>query len=70
MRSDDKIALEQLVRTALKLHNIDRPETRIEEMAIETNRLLAGLASVPSQLDYYDEPSHYAVLMRREAEHG
>jgi len=62
-------ALKNLVRAALELHGIERPEPRVEEIAIETNRLLSGLASVPMHLDYYDEPSNHAALLRRKADH-
>ncbi|GGE31950.1 hypothetical protein GCM10007276_06470 [Agaricicola taiwanensis] len=62
--------LKNLVQTAFALHGIDRPEARFEEIAIETNRLLSGLASIQIPLDYYDEPSNYAALMRKEADRG
>lgn len=61
--------LKNTIQAALERHGIERPEQRIEEIAIETERLLSGLASVPGRLDYYDEPSNYAALMLREANH-
>ena len=63
-------ALKNLVRTALELHEIDRPEPRLDEIAIETQRLLSGLASAPMHLDYHDEPSNHAALLRRAADRG
>lgn len=62
-------SLKDLVRTLLDLHGIDRPEPRIAEIAVETDRLLSGLASVSSSLNYHDEPSNYAALMLRETSH-
>lgn len=62
--------LNSLAQIALDLHGIERAPERVEEIAIETKRLLSGLSSINVKLDYYDEPLDYTVMLRKEAGHG
>lgn len=62
--------IRSLVQSAMDLHDIHRTPSRLEEIAVEAERLLTGLESISRDLDYYDEPLNHAALLRIEADHG
>ncbi|WP_150117739.1 hypothetical protein [Microvirga vignae] len=59
-------AMEDLARASLDLQGVPRTGTRVTEIAVEAGRLAGNLSAHVGLLSYYDEPSHFAVLLMDE----
>lgn len=55
-----------LARASLDLQGVPRTEARVSEIAVEAARLIGSLSVHVGRLSYYDEPSHFAVLLMDE----